>query len=175
MPDDDGGGYYDHIVPPFEGVPADESPCHVAGQRNTTSCGPPFDFRRLGLRAGAMLISPWIEKGSVFQEPRGPTSTSQFELTSVPATIKRLFGLSNFLTKRDAWAGSFDELLAAEPRNDTLVHLPQSPAPRSPWIPAPPTPFDRLAEDSIEARHCSATAVPSDQPGIPCQGPHPRF
>ena len=73
---DDGGGYYDHIVPPFEGVPADESPCHVAGTRNTTACGPAFDFRRLGLRSGAMLISPLVERGSVFQEPRGPFAGS---------------------------------------------------------------------------------------------------
>ena len=41
---DDGGGYYDHIVPPFEGVPADESPCNVAGPHKP-SCGEPFDFR----------------------------------------------------------------------------------------------------------------------------------
>ena len=28
---DDAGGYYDHVVPPSEGVPADESPCVVPG------------------------------------------------------------------------------------------------------------------------------------------------
>ena len=59
-----------------------------------------------------MLISPWVAKGTVFQEPQaGPSPTSQFELTSVPATIKNLFNLSSFLTKRDAWAGNFEELL----------------------------------------------------------------
>jgi phospholipase C len=99
---DDGGGYYDHVVPPFEGVPADDSPCHVPGPHNAT-CGHAFDFRRLGLRAGAMLISPLVDGGVVFQEPRGPTPTSQFELTSVPATIKNLFNLTSFLTKRDSW------------------------------------------------------------------------
>jgi len=26
---DDTGGFYDHVVPPFQGVPADESPCTV--------------------------------------------------------------------------------------------------------------------------------------------------
>ena len=26
---DDAGGIYDHVVPPHEGVPADESPCNV--------------------------------------------------------------------------------------------------------------------------------------------------
>merc|ERR1711935_959348 len=28
---DDAGGYYDRVVPPHEGVPADESPCWVPG------------------------------------------------------------------------------------------------------------------------------------------------
>ena len=41
-----------------------------------------------------MLISPWIPKGTVIQEPKGPYNTSQFELTSVPATVKTLFNLS---------------------------------------------------------------------------------
>ena len=26
---DDAGGYYDHVVPPAEGVPADDAPCHL--------------------------------------------------------------------------------------------------------------------------------------------------
>lgn len=164
---DDGGGYYDHVVPPHEGVPADESPCHVAGARNTTACGPAFDFRRLGLRSGAMLISPWVKRGRVFQEPRnGPFPTSQFELTSVPATIKRLFNLSSFLTKRDAWAGSFTELLADQPRDDAPFHLPRPPDPTSPWVPAPPAGSD--AEEESEARHCSARH-PAEQSGA-CQG-----
>ena len=52
-------------------------------------CGEPFDFRRLGLRTSAMLISPWVAKGSVFQQPqKGPAPTSQFELTSLPATVE---------------------------------------------------------------------------------------
>ena len=55
---DDAGGYYDHVVPPFEGVPADNSSCVIPGAR--PDCGPEFDFRRLGLRTTAMLISPWV-------------------------------------------------------------------------------------------------------------------
>ena len=49
-------------------------------------------IRRLGLRTAAMLISPWIPKGSVFQEPKGPYNTSQFELSSICSTAKTLFG-----------------------------------------------------------------------------------
>ena len=135
---DDAGGYYDHVVPPYDGVPADEAPCNLHGK-----CGKlqiPFDFRRLGLRTAAMLISPLVREGAIFQEPkRGPASTSQFELTSVPATVKNLFNLSAFLTKRDAWAGSFDELLLDEPRSGSNMpmHLPDAPAPASPWDPPP--------------------------------------
>jgi len=133
---DDAGGYYDHVVPPFEGVPADESPCHVPGQH--PQCGEQFDFRRLGLRSTAMLISPWVAKGTVFQEPtKGPTYTSQFELSSVPATLKNLFNLSFFLTKRDAWAGNFEELLLDSPRTDAPMHLPDAPPPAAPWDPPP--------------------------------------
>merc|ERR1719498_2198403 len=73
---DDAGGYYDHIVPPHEGVAADEAPCRCPKAT--------FDFKRLGLRATGMLLSPWVKAGSVFQEPKGPTKTSQFDLTSIP-------------------------------------------------------------------------------------------
>ena len=59
----------------------------------------------------------------------GPSNTSKFEMTSIPATIKNLFGLPTFLTKRDAWAGSFHELLLGTPRADTPEHLPDAPPP----------------------------------------------
>ena len=105
----DGGDFYDHVVSPFEGVPADGSSCHVAGSK----CEENFDFRRLGPRGTALLVSPWISAGTVFQEPTGPTKTSQFEHSSISATITRLFNLSGslgphdgFLTERDAWVSS---------------------------------------------------------------------
>ncbi len=53
----------DHVVSPFEGVPADGAGCHVAGSK----CEEHFDFRRLGPRGSALLISPWVEKGAVYQ------------------------------------------------------------------------------------------------------------
>ena len=167
------GGYYDHVVPPFEGVPADDAPCHLQDR-----CGlaPAFDFRRLGLRTAGMLISPLVAKGAVFQEPQqGPTPTSQFELTSVASTVKTLFNLSSFLTERDAWAGSFEELLLDEPRADAEMpmHLPDAPPAATPWDPPP----DALRGGSRDAReldtlagpgHCSAwDGAPSEEP---CRG-----
>jgi hypothetical protein len=94
-----------------------------------------FDFRRLGPRVSAWLVSPWVARGSVFQRPAGPTTTSQFELSSIPATVKNLFNLSGFLTKRDKWAGSFDELLLDTPRTDAPMHLPDGPPMAHPWNP----------------------------------------
>lgn len=57
----------------------------------------------------------------VISKPKGPSSTSEYEHSSIPATIKRLFNLSsNFLTHRDAWAGTFEQVVGelATPRTD---------------------------------------------------------
>lgn len=58
----------------------------------------------------------------MIHEPSGPTPTSQYEHSSIPATVKKLFNLknSNFLTKRDAWAGTFEKYfyMRDTPRED---------------------------------------------------------
>jgi phospholipase C len=156
---DDAGGFYDSVVPPVN-VPADESPCTVDPGCARTGAGPLFDFKRLGLRVTALLISPWIPANTVFQRPRGPYNDSEFDLTSVCATTKQLFNLSSFLTKRDEWSGSFDELLTLdEPRTDAPMHLPEAPvAPPciDPWCP-PKTARRRQQLGHHASMHCSAT------------------
>jgi hypothetical protein len=195
------GGFYDHVVPPHEGVPDPGHSCHVAPvckspppqpaqqeRQHTPRTGrrallprppclrPPctngsgtanyslaakFDFRRLGLRSAAMLISPYIPSGSVFQEPQaGPANTSQFEHSSIPATVKSLFGGPDwrYLTKRDAWAAPFDELLTLqEPRTDAPMHLPDAPSSGHPPPPPPPPDFRRCGNSSASSS------------GLPCQ------
>lgn len=66
----------DHMGKPREGkaVPADDAPCHLLDK---CSSGPYWNFTSTGLRVTSMLISPWVAKGSVIQEPAGPTNTSQ--------------------------------------------------------------------------------------------------
>eukprot|EP01051_Picozoa_sp_SAG22_P005625 SAG22_NODE_339_length_12034_cov_3.087474_2_plen_250_part_00 len=143
------GGFYDHIVPPFQGVPNDEAPCwarpanascNAAAAKNGVGA---FDFRRLGLRAAAMLISPWVAKGAVIQAPEpgrrnGGGPAAQFEHSSIPATLKSLFNLTGFLTKRDAWAASFESVLLDALRPEAApLHFPTAPPPRDghwgPW------------------------------------------
>ncbi|CAN0854762.1 Non-specific phospholipase C1 [Linum grandiflorum] len=117
---DEHGGFYDHVPTPVAGVP---SPDGIVGPD-------PFYFRfdRLGVRVPTFLISPWIDRMTVIHEPNGPTPTSQFEHSSIPATVKKLFNLKcNFLTKRDAWAGTFESYfnLRTTPRDDCPETLPE--------------------------------------------------
>ncbi|XP_057498193.1 LOW QUALITY PROTEIN: non-specific phospholipase C3-like [Actinidia eriantha] len=115
---DEHGGFYDHVPTPATGVP---SPDDIVGPE-------PYNFRfdRLGVRVPAILISPWIERGTVLHRPSGPYPTSEFEHSSIPATVKKIFNLKEFLTKRDAWAGTFDVVLnRSSPRTDCPVTLPE--------------------------------------------------
>ncbi len=57
------------------------------------------------------MISPWINKGKVVHDPVGPFNDSKYEHSSIPATIKKMYGIKDFLTKRDAWAGTFESVL----------------------------------------------------------------
>jgi hypothetical protein len=55
------------------------------------------------------------------RSPKGPAPNSEFEHSSIPATIKKMFNLSsNFLTHRDAWAGTFEDVVGelSSPRTD---------------------------------------------------------
>ncbi|KAJ6852420.1 non-specific phospholipase C2 [Iris pallida] len=117
---DEHGGFYDHVPTPVKGVP---SPDGIVGPDPFY-----FTFDRLGVRVPTIMVSPWIEKGTVVHGPNGvPTSTSEYEHSSIPATVKKIFDLqSPFLTKRDAWAGTFEGIVQkrTEPRTDCPVELP---------------------------------------------------
>ncbi|XP_043694343.1 non-specific phospholipase C3-like [Telopea speciosissima] len=115
---DEHGGFYDHVPTPVTGVP---SPDGIVGPAPYY-----FKFDRLGVRLPAIFISPWIEPGTVMHEPSGPYPTSQFEHSSIPAAVKKIFNLKDFLTKRDEWAGTFETLLTrTTPRTDCPVTLPE--------------------------------------------------
>jgi phospholipase C len=72
---DEHGGTYDHVSPPA--CVADEP--HVA-QASDTGTGQPFHFDRLGVRVPAILVSPWVQKGTV-------VDGRNFEHASIPATV----------------------------------------------------------------------------------------
>ena len=81
---DEHGGFYDHVPPPQTGVPSPDGICTKEG----------FDYRRLGVRIPTIAISPWIAKGTLVNQPpasQKPQNTSEYELTSVPATLRKIF------------------------------------------------------------------------------------
>ena len=134
---DDPGGFYDHVKPPGTGsapAPDDIRACNPGDES--------FEFNRLGSRLPVVLVSPWVQRGTVIHKPTrcegkgacptSPTPTSEFDGTSIISSIKNIFGLPNFLTRRDAWSGSFHNHLGegmTEPRTDTPYHLPDAPEP----------------------------------------------
>jgi len=72
-----------------------------------------------------------------------------------------LYNLTSFLTKRDAWAATFDELLTLDaPRTDAPMHFPEPPPVAAPWTcPGcvnPPEEEDRRRLGELQPQHCSA-------------------
>uniref|UniRef100_A0A0D9UVR3 Phospholipase n=1 Tax=Leersia perrieri TaxID=77586 RepID=A0A0D9UVR3_9ORYZ len=122
---DEHGGFYDHVPPPNVGVP---NPDGIRGPFPFF-----FNFDRLGVRVPTIMVSPWIRKQTVVgRPPHG--SGAEYEHSSIPATIKAIFNLSSdFLTRRDAWAGTFHHIFDEldEPRADCPEKLPDVPPPPS--------------------------------------------
>jgi len=117
---DEHGGFYDHMPTPMTGVPNPDGINHQ---------DPFFSFDRLGVRIPTVMISPWINKGTLVHEPSGPTTASQYDATSMQATLKKMFGFDSFLTKRAEWAGTFESIFTqrSSPRTDCPEKLPPAP------------------------------------------------
>ena len=99
------GGFYDHAPTPTEGIPSPDGIVAANG----------FTFDRLGVRIPTVAVSPRITPGTVVHAPTGasaPFPTSQYESTSIISTANKIFGISGSMTARDAWAGTFLDLVA---------------------------------------------------------------
>ncbi|KAJ6973936.1 hypothetical protein NC653_030086 [Populus alba x Populus x berolinensis] len=78
-----------------------------------------FKFDRLGVRVPAFLISPWIEPEQCYMRLRDHILHQSSSILLLAATVKKIFNLKEFLTKRDAWAGTFEGILTrTSPRVD---------------------------------------------------------
>jgi phospholipase C len=95
---DEHGGIYDHVPPPS---------CMADGfvaQPSATGTPDPFYFDRLGVRVPAVLISPWVARGSVINEV--------FEHASIPATVTEyLIGAYDQRSPREKAANTFLQYL----------------------------------------------------------------
>jgi phospholipase C len=105
---DEHGGYFDHADPPAAVNP---DGINSPPPGDTASFAPPFAFDRLGLRVPTILASPYLPQGVVCSTP--------LQHTSILATVRKLYGITASLTRRDAAAPLFDHLFLAAPRTDT--------------------------------------------------------
>jgi phospholipase C len=102
---DEHGGFYDHVPPPAAANPDGKN-------------APEFDFSVLGVRVPTVIVSPYI--------PTKTIDSTVYDHSSVAATLRHLFGLSQPLTKRDGRANTFEHLLKlATPRLDCPQTLPR--------------------------------------------------
>jgi len=112
---DEHGGCYDHVTPPAGAVAPDK----LAGEFG-------FEFTRFGVRVPTVLVSPWIEKGTLFRVPGNGTP---FDHTSILKTVEVLWNVPP-LTARDAAAPDISAVFTStQPRTDnplTGVTVPTS-------------------------------------------------
>jgi phospholipase C len=105
---DEHGGLYDHVPPP-----AAVSPDGI------NSASPFFAFDRLGVRVPTVLVSPYIEPGTIVDD-------TVFDHTSLISTARKVFikqgWEDTFLTQRDKAAETFEWVLTrATPRDRKTV------------------------------------------------------
>jgi phospholipase C len=110
---DEPGGTYDH-VPPGPVPPPD--PAAPPGEFG-------FTFDRSGYRVPAIIVSPWVEPGSVYNQ--------EYRHTSLIATLRKVWGLGEAFTQRDASARTFEHVLSLDtPRDpDTWATVMARPVP----------------------------------------------
>ncbi len=97
---DEPGGTYDHVPPPAVPPPDPAAPAGEFG----------FTFDRSGYRVPAIIVSPWVESGSVFNE--------EYRHTSLIATLRERWDLGKPLTARDAAARSFSSVFTLDTPRD---------------------------------------------------------
>jgi len=95
---DEHGGIYDHVPPPAC------TPDGFVASGSDTGTGAEFKFDRLGVRVPAILVSPWVPKGTV-------VSGRIFEHASIPATATKFF------------LGNYDQRSPREKAADTFLDL----------------------------------------------------
>ncbi len=97
---DEPGGTYDHVAPGAVPPPDEDASAGELG----------FTFDRSGYRVPAILVSPWVDQGSVYNE--------EYRHTSLIAALRKAWGLGEAFTRRDASARTFDHVFTLETPRD---------------------------------------------------------
>lgn len=104
---DEHGGFYDHVKPEATVSPEITNKYSIQN----------FDFKRLGVRVPALVISPYIQKGTIDHKTH--------DHSSIPATLEKRFNLPP-MTQRDRSSETLEHLFNLKtPRKDAPLTLPQ--------------------------------------------------
>jgi phospholipase C len=130
---DEHGGFYDHVPPPTDATPVGEKKniltdfMHLLYRRKSAK----FGFTMLGPRVPAVVISPFVNAGTI--------DTIVRDHSAVPATVRQIFAPNEQpLTARDAAATPFTTLLNRDqPRRDDLPDLSAHAVSAAPAAPQP--------------------------------------
>jgi len=127
---DEHGGYYDHVAPP-----ATVSPDGIAGRMDEPFLVP-FDFKRLGLRVPAILISPWFQPA---------VDSTIYSHSTIPGTIIEALNLPDgFLTKRDENANKLTKYLMDDGKRSLRTDTPDL------TVPVQPAPLDAMSREILD-------------------------
>jgi phospholipase C len=133
---DEHGGTYDHVLPPTGAATPDKA--SDPGENG-------FRFDRFGVRVPTILVSPWIEAGTVF---RSNTATP-LDHTSVLATVRDWLDIpadKMLLSKRIAHAPTLDFVLT---RTTPRADKPQIDAPAAPSVTSATLPINDLQKSLV--------------------------
>jgi phospholipase C len=128
---DEHGGYYDHVPPP-----GTVSPDGIAGRMDEPFLVP-FDFKRLGLRVPAILISPWFQP---------MVDSTVYSHSTIPGSIIDALRLpGGFLTHRDEKAAKLTQKYLI----DDGTHSWRTETPDV-TVPVQPQPLDALQRELLD-------------------------
>ncbi|MGS0625374.1 alkaline phosphatase family protein [Ralstonia sp. VS2407] len=99
---DEHGGCFDHVPPPAVVPPSPPQP------------GQLFAFDRLGVRVPAVVVSPWIPKGTIFCS----TVAQPYDHTAIIKTLRMRYNIRTPLTARDASAPDLGQVLELSAPDD---------------------------------------------------------
>jgi phospholipase C len=151
---DEHGGYYDHVEPPST-VPPDHH------QEN-------FDFKRLGVRVPAVLVSPFASRG---------VNHTVFDHTSLLRYLVDKWTLGSLGARvSDAGTNSIGSALQADPSNDGPVSISTSPEiggpiPRAP-APAPATQLSSHQSALFALSHSLESMANADPNDVAARSKH---
>ena len=131
---DEHGGTYDHVNPPSNAQPPNPDPVAKNG----------FHYDRFGVRVPAIVISDYVQAGTVFRSTTG----TPYDHTSILATLRDWLGIGGnpFFANnpRIAAAPTLDNLLQNAPVNTTWPEVVPN------WGPATKLSFLASVEQDVE-------------------------